>query len=98
MTITTNQNHLLNKMVKSVNIFQTPLVVFIQSQNNHPGNNGMLQLKSSCCRSCSETSFKNIFFGLFPIMNWLPKYKWKNQLFGDIMSGCTVAIMHIPQG
>lgn len=41
---------------------------------------------------------KRIFFSIFPIFSWLPKYNFKNDLMGDLMSGCTVAIMHIPQG
>lgn len=53
---------------------------------------------SSCCNLCSKESLKENLFGLFPILNWLPKYSWKNQFFGDVMSGSTVAIMHIPQG
>lgn len=54
--------------------------------------------KITSCSSCSATQLKEFLYGLFPILNWLPKYSWKDQLFGDVMSGCTVAIMHIPQG
>jgi hypothetical protein len=35
---------------------------------------------------------------LFPILVWLPKYNWKENIVGDVVSGFTVAIMHIPQG
>ncbi|XP_063231486.1 prestin-like isoform X2 [Bacillus rossius redtenbacheri] len=35
---------------------------------------------------------------LFPILSWLPEYTWKKNLIRDIISGFTVAIMHIPQG
>ncbi|XP_042860864.1 prestin-like [Penaeus japonicus] len=33
-----------------------------------------------------------------PILSWLPAYKLKESLLGDIIAGVTVAIMHIPQG
>ncbi|XP_043232164.1 prestin-like isoform X2 [Amphibalanus amphitrite] len=33
-----------------------------------------------------------------PILAWLPAYSIKNDLFGDIIAGVTVAIMHVPQG
>ena len=33
-----------------------------------------------------------------PILSWLPKYNIRKNLPGDIISGFTVAIMHIPQG
>ncbi|XP_065214400.1 solute carrier family 26 member 6-like isoform X2 [Planococcus citri] len=39
-----------------------------------------------------------ILVSIFPILEWLPKYKWHTDLFHDIVSGLTVAIMHIPQG
>lgn len=38
------------------------------------------------------------FKDLFPIVRWLPKYKVKKYLIGVLISGATVAIMHIPQG
>ena len=41
---------------------------------------------------------KQCLSNLFPIVSWLPKYSWKNDFIYDIMSGCTVAVMHIPQG
>ncbi|EGT35328.1 hypothetical protein CAEBREN_19845 [Caenorhabditis brenneri] len=33
-----------------------------------------------------------------PILEWLPNYKWKEHLHGDIIAGLTVGIMHVPQG
>jgi len=35
---------------------------------------------------------------LIPIISWLPRYKWRKDLPYDIVSGFTVAVMHIPQG
>lgn len=35
---------------------------------------------------------------LLPILKWLPMYNWKGDILSDIVSGFTVAIMHIPQG
>ncbi len=56
------------------------------------------QLKASCSSQCSAMSSRKFWCGLFPIIGWLSKYSLKDQLMGDVMSGCTVAIMHIPQG
>lgn len=33
-----------------------------------------------------------------PVLDWMPKYPFKKNLIGDITSGLTVAVMHIPQG
>ncbi|XP_011502509.1 PREDICTED: solute carrier family 26 member 10-like [Ceratosolen solmsi marchali] len=35
---------------------------------------------------------------IIPIIRWLPEYHWKHDLFGDLIAGITVAVMHIPQG
>lgn len=41
---------------------------------------------------------KNIVYDFCPVLKWLPQYKVKDDLMGDIISGITVAVMHIPQG
>ncbi|XP_024869942.1 solute carrier family 26 member 10 [Temnothorax curvispinosus] len=33
-----------------------------------------------------------------PVIRWLSRYTWKEDIVPDIISGLTVAIMHIPQG
>ncbi|XP_028031995.1 prestin [Bombyx mandarina] len=33
-----------------------------------------------------------------PLIRWLPKYKTKEYLVGDLVAGATTAVMHIPQG
>lgn len=34
----------------------------------------------------------------FPVIKTLSRYSWSKDLPGDLISGCTVAVMHIPQG
>lgn len=48
-------------------------------------------------KKCSAKSAKSCLVGTFPIFSWLHSYK-KDDFVGDLISGCTVAIMHIPQG
>lgn len=53
------------------------------------------------CNFCSYVKSirpKKLFLSIFPIFSWLPKYNVRSDLAGDVVSGCTVAIMHIPQG
>lgn len=45
----------------------------------------------------SKSSAKSCCLSTFPIFSWLCSYK-KDDFVGDLISGCTVAIMHIPQG
>lgn len=47
--------------------------------------------------SCSAFKVKNILTGLFPVVQWLPKYKVKDYIWGDMMSGLIVGIILIPQ-
>ncbi|XP_078406834.1 sulfate transporter isoform X3 [Cetorhinus maximus] len=49
-----------------------------------------------CC-SCTPTKAKNFIVGFFPVIEWFPKYKWKEWILGDIMSGLIVGILLVPQ-
>ena len=40
----------------------------------------------------------NVFLDKIPLIRCLKEYNIKKDLFGDIIAGITVAIMHIPQG
>lgn len=53
---------------------------------------------STICNNLLSIRPKKMFFSIFPLFFWLPKYSIKNNFIGDLVSGCTVAIMHIPQG
>ncbi|NWI65345.1 S26A6 protein, partial [Todus mexicanus] len=47
---------------------------------------------------CSASTAKNLLFRFLPFLRWLPKYPVKDWLLGDITSGFSVGIMHLPQG
>lgn len=47
--------------------------------------------------SCSASKVKNTLTGFFPVVQWLPKYKVKDYIWGDMMSGLIVGIILIPQ-
>ncbi|NXJ92045.1 S26A6 protein, partial [Corythaixoides concolor] len=47
---------------------------------------------------CSATTAKNLIFRLLPVLYWLPRYPVKDWLLGDIASGFSVGVMHLPQG
>ena len=56
------------------------------------------QLKSSMTRKKKPLSLKKFLIGMFPFLAWLPTYSWKKDFPADVMTGCTIAVMHIPQG
>lgn len=47
---------------------------------------------------CSGSTAKSLLFRFLPILIWLPRYPVKEWLLGDIISGFSVGIMHLPQG
>lgn len=53
-------------------------------------------LRKTC--SCSGPKAKRILFRKIPILDWLPKYKVRENLLSDIIAGITVGIVHLPQG
>ncbi|KAK9754976.1 Sulfate permease family [Popillia japonica] len=48
--------------------------------------------------NCEDNSPKKLLYKTIPALEWLSHYKWKEYLTADLISGFTVAIMHIPQG
>ncbi|NXD25494.1 S26A2 protein, partial [Spelaeornis formosus] len=53
------------------------------------------QAKKSC--SCTPARVKDCILGFFPILQWLPKYKPREYLLGDLMSGVIVGVLLVPQ-
>uniref|UniRef100_A0A663M7E7 Solute carrier family 26 member 6 n=1 Tax=Athene cunicularia TaxID=194338 RepID=A0A663M7E7_ATHCN len=47
---------------------------------------------------CSASTAKSLLFRFLPFLHWLPRYPVKDWLLGDIASGFSVGIMHLPQG
>lgn len=39
-----------------------------------------------------------MLLSMFPSILWLGNYQWKEDLIKDVIAGCTVAVMNIPQG
>jgi hypothetical protein len=58
-------------------------------------------IKNYVTKQCASLSFiccLNAFLDQIPLLRCLKEYNIRKNLFGDIIAGITVAIMHIPQG
>ncbi|XP_014853286.1 PREDICTED: sulfate transporter [Poecilia mexicana] len=53
------------------------------------------RVKKHC--SCSPEKAKSKILSFVPILQWLPRYKLKDWILGDIMSGLIVGILLVPQ-
>lgn len=71
--------------------------MFLEPQEEERSMKALLlkQAKKTC--SCTPAKIKDRVLGFFPILQWLPKYKPKEYLLGDIMSGVIVGVLLVPQ-
>ncbi|NXO63026.1 S26A2 protein, partial [Phainopepla nitens] len=71
--------------------------MFLEPQEKKRNMKALLleQAKKTC--SCTPAKIKDHVLGFFPILQWLPKYKLREYLLGDVMSGVIVGVLLVPQ-
>ncbi|KAG7271805.1 hypothetical protein CRUP_018301 [Coryphaenoides rupestris] len=47
--------------------------------------------------ACSVPRARTTLLGFFPVVTWLPKYKLREYVWGDLMSGLIIGIILVPQ-
>ncbi|KAF5912242.1 hypothetical protein HPG69_013409, partial [Diceros bicornis minor] len=48
--------------------------------------------------TCTPKKIRNIIYMFFPITKWLPAYKFKEYVLGDLVSGVSTGVLQLPQG
>ncbi|XP_048717925.2 sulfate transporter isoform X2 [Caretta caretta] len=76
-------------------IFQPTM--FLEPQETSIDMKALLVKKVTKTCSCTPTKVKDLIFSFLPVLQWVPKYKLREYLLGDIMSGVIVGILLVPQ-
>nr|XP_025729028.1 prestin isoform X2 [Callorhinus ursinus] len=48
--------------------------------------------------TCTPKKIRNIIYMFLPITKWLPAYKFKEYVLGDLVSGVSTGVLQLPQG
>lgn len=65
-----------------------------QTHYEHPH----ISLAKKCDKFFKSIRPLDCILSTIPLLKWLPDYKWRKSFPGDLASGLTVCVMHIPQG
>ncbi|GLH02701.1 Uncharacterized protein GBIM_08665, partial [Gryllus bimaculatus] len=72
--------------------------LFQYSRPRKPGlRTRVVSARHRCAPAALPGRLLRLLLGLFPALSWMPRYR-RRDLVPDIISGFTVAVMHIPQG
>ena len=60
--------------------------------------NNLFTVMQNMINNVKSKNWQSCIVSTVPVVQWLSQYNWREDTLPDIISGLTVAIMHIPQG
>ncbi|XP_029025266.1 sulfate anion transporter 1 [Betta splendens] len=87
----------MEKVTKLTDITAAPSVHLERRVRHRPTAAAVLKSKLKQSAACSVPRVRSALSGFFPVVRWLPKYKIREYICGDVMSGLIIGIILVPQ-
>ncbi|XP_077594097.1 sulfate anion transporter 1 [Stigmatopora nigra] len=82
--------------LKEINPTHPPFLLERKAHHSQPTLT-ILKSKLKQSVSCSLPRIRSTLSSFFPVVHWLPKYKLREYVWGDVMSGLIVGVILVPQ-
>lgn len=83
--------------IKVLEIKPTPQCLLERQVHQRQPTVSVLKSKLKQAVTCSVPRVRSTLTGFFPVVRWLPKYKLREYVWGDVMSGLIIGIILVPQ-
>ncbi|XP_018303628.1 solute carrier family 26 member 10 isoform X2 [Mycetomoellerius zeteki] len=77
---------------------ERPLYEHEMLNQNYDYEKPKSSLMQNAINNIKSKNWQSCIVSTVPVIQWLSQYNWREDILPDIISGLTVAIMHIPQG
>ncbi|KAF3702204.1 Sulfate anion transporter 1 [Channa argus] len=87
----------MEKVNKVTEITTAPPLLLERRVHKQEPKLSLLKSKLRQSATCSIPRVRSTLTGVFPVVHWLPKYKVREYICGDVMSGMIIGIILVPQ-
>ncbi|KAI3361959.1 hypothetical protein L3Q82_012312, partial [Scortum barcoo] len=84
-------------MEEATKVTETPPPLLERRVRQQQPTVSVLKSKLKKSVTCSVPRVRSTLTGFFPVLRWLPKYKLREYVWGDVMSGLVIGIVLVPQ-
>lgn len=87
----------MEESIKVLETTPTPQCLLERRVHQRQPTVSVLKSKLKQGVTCSVPRVRSTLSGFFPVVRWLPKYKLREYVWGDVMSGVIIGIILVPQ-